>query len=45
MGLRLIYIGVVEEDSSGYPDCRDSYIKAMERAINLGTKDETDYRD
>ncbi len=36
-----IYIGVVEEDSSGYPDCRESYMMAMERAINLGTKDET----
>jgi 7-cyano-7-deazaguanine synthase len=36
-----IYIGVVEEDSSGYPDCRESYMVAMERAINLGTKDET----
>ncbi|UFH60403.1 7-cyano-7-deazaguanine synthase QueC [Sulfurovum mangrovi] len=36
-----LYIGVVEEDSSGYPDCRESYIKQMERAINLGTKDET----
>ncbi|MGC9350735.1 MAG: 7-cyano-7-deazaguanine synthase QueC [Sulfurovum sp.] len=36
-----LYIGVVEEDSSGYPDCRESYIRQMERAINLGTKDET----
>jgi len=36
-----IYIGVVEEDSSGYPDCRDEYIKQMQRTINLGTKDET----
>ncbi len=36
-----LYIGVVEEDSSGYPDCRDSYIKAMQEAIGLGTKDET----
>jgi len=36
-----LYIGVVEEDSSGYPDCRESYIKAMERAIDLGTRDET----
>jgi 7-cyano-7-deazaguanine synthase len=36
-----LYIGVVEEDSSGYPDCRESYIQQMERAINLGTKDET----
>lgn len=36
-----LFIGVVEEDSSGYPDCRDSYIKSMEESINLGTKDET----
>jgi 7-cyano-7-deazaguanine synthase len=36
-----LYIGVVEEDSSGYPDCRESYIRAMERAIDLGTKEET----
>ena len=37
----VISIGVVEEDSSGYPDCRESYIKSMEQSINLGTKDET----
>ncbi|WP_456485968.1 7-cyano-7-deazaguanine synthase QueC [Hydrogenimonas sp.] len=36
-----IYIGVVEEDSSGYPDCRESFIEAMERAIDLGTKETT----
>ena len=36
-----ITIGVVEEDSSGYPDCRESFIEAMQRAINLGTKEET----
>jgi len=36
-----IVIGVVEEDSSGYPDCRESYIRAMEKAIGLGTKEET----
>jgi 7-cyano-7-deazaguanine synthase len=40
-GAEAIVIGVVEEDSSGYPDCRESYIEAMERAINLGTKEET----
>ncbi len=40
-GAEALYIGVVEEDSSGYPDCRESYIDAMEKAINLGTKDET----
>jgi len=40
-GAEALFIGVVEEDSSGYPDCRDSYIKSMEKSINLGTKDET----
>ena len=40
-GASAIYIGVVEEDSSGYPDCRQSFIEAMQKAINLGTKDET----
>ncbi|HIP52313.1 MAG TPA: 7-cyano-7-deazaguanine synthase QueC [Campylobacterales bacterium] len=40
-GAVVIFIGVVEEDSSGYPDCRDEYIKSMEQSINLGTKDET----
>jgi len=38
---QLISIGVVQEDSSGYPDCRENYINAMQNAINLGTKDET----
>lgn len=40
-GAEAIYIGVVEEDSSGYPDCTEEYITQMERAINLGTKKET----
>ncbi|MEA3373551.1 MAG: 7-cyano-7-deazaguanine synthase QueC [Campylobacterota bacterium] len=37
-----ISIGVVEEDSSGYPDCREEYIESMQRSINLGTKESTD---
>jgi len=40
-GAEVISIGVVEEDSSGYPDCREAYIEAMQKAIDLGTKDET----
>lgn len=39
-GAEALYVGVVEEDSSGYPDCRENYIKQMQDAINLGTKDE-----
>ncbi len=40
-GAEALFIGVVEEDSSGYPDCRETYINQMQKAINLGTKDET----
>ncbi len=40
-GASAIYIGVVEEDSSGYPDCREEFIKYMQKAINAGTKPET----
>jgi len=36
-----MFIGVVEEDSSGYPDCRENFIQSMQNSINLGTKDET----
>jgi 7-cyano-7-deazaguanine synthase len=36
-----LYIGVVEEDSSGYPDCTDSFIDKMNSAINQGTKQST----
>lgn len=40
-GAEAVVIGVVEEDSSGYPDCRETYIESMQSSINLGTKDET----
>lgn len=40
-GCEAISIGVVEEDSSGYPDCTESFIGAFERAANLGTKETT----
>ena len=35
-GLRHIVLGVCETDYSGYPDCRDDSIKAMQVALNLG---------
>ena len=41
IGAQSIYIGAVEEDSSGYPDCRESFYQALNKAIDLGTKDET----
>lgn len=36
-GIRTIVTGVCETDFSGYPDCRDDTIKALQVAINLGT--------
>ncbi len=39
-----LYIGVVEEDSSGYPDCRESFINTMNSSINLGLRDETELK-
>ena len=41
LGASAIYVGFVEEDSSGYPDCQASFLKAFEVAANLGTKPET----
>ncbi len=40
-GATAMYIGVVQEDSSGYPDCTDLFIDKMTKAINQGTKEET----
>jgi 7-cyano-7-deazaguanine synthase len=35
-GLEIIVGGMCETDYSGYPDCRDQTIRALETAINLG---------
>jgi 7-cyano-7-deazaguanine synthase len=35
-GLDVLVIGVCETDYSGYPDCRDNTIKAMQAALALG---------
>ncbi len=35
-GLRRLVAGVCETDYSGYPDCRDDTIKALQVALNLG---------
>jgi 7-cyano-7-deazaguanine synthase len=35
-GLRRIVGGMCETDYSGYPDCRDDTLKAMQLALNLG---------
>ncbi len=34
-----IYIGAVEQDSSGYPDCRPAYYAAFNSVIRAGTRE------
>ena len=39
LGASKIYIGAVEQDSSGYPDCRPAYYQAYNQVIRAGTKE------
>jgi 7-cyano-7-deazaguanine synthase len=39
LGAEKVYIGAVEPDSSGYPDCRPAYYEAFNAVVKAGTKD------
>jgi 7-cyano-7-deazaguanine synthase len=39
LGAEKILIGAVEQDSSGYPDCRPAYYQAFNQVIRAGTKE------
>src|SRR6201988_3633181 len=39
LGAKKIFIGAVEQDSSGYPDCRPAYYEAFQHLIRTGTKE------
>src|SRR5215467_12562176 len=41
IGATAIFIGAVEEDSSGYPDCRPQYYHAFAEVVRQGTRPET----
>ena len=41
IGAKKIFIGAVEQDSPGYPDCRPSYYKTFNELIKVGTKPTT----
>ncbi len=41
LGAGHIYAGAVEEDSSGYPDCRREFFRCFDKLIAAGTKPET----
>ena len=39
LGARTVLIGAVEQDSSGYPDCRPAYYQAFNELIRTGTRE------
>ncbi|HEX4038782.1 MAG TPA: 7-cyano-7-deazaguanine synthase QueC [Acidobacteriaceae bacterium] len=39
LGARVVFIGAVEQDSSGYPDCRPAYYEAFQELIRKGTRE------
>jgi len=39
LGAAKVYIGAVEPDSSGYPDCRPAYYQAFNEVVKAGTKE------
>ena len=39
LGAGKVFIGAVEQDSSGYPDCRPAYYEAFNKLIRKGTKE------
>jgi 7-cyano-7-deazaguanine synthase len=41
IGASAIFVGAVEADSSGYPDCRPAFFRAFTEAIRLGTRADT----
>ncbi|MHB8079981.1 MAG: 7-cyano-7-deazaguanine synthase QueC [Candidatus Krumholzibacteriia bacterium] len=41
LGARALFIGAVEADSSGYPDCRAEFYRAFQGAVDAGTRPET----
>jgi 7-cyano-7-deazaguanine synthase len=41
LGADKVFIGAVEQDSSGYPDCRPAYYQAFEAVVDAGTRPQT----
>jgi len=39
LGANQVYIGAVQQDSSGYPDCRPEYYRAFNEAVRAGTRE------
>jgi 7-cyano-7-deazaguanine synthase len=41
IGATAVFIGAVEEDSSGYPDCREEFYRLFGATVAAGTKPDT----
>jgi len=39
LGAGKVYIGAVEQDSSGYPDCRPAYYQVFNEVVKAGTRE------
>jgi 7-cyano-7-deazaguanine synthase len=39
IGAESVFIGAVEQDSSGYPDCRPAYYEAFQQLVRTGTRE------
>ena len=39
LGAARVYIGAVQQDSSGYPDCRPEYYRAFNEVVRAGTRE------
>jgi len=39
LGAEKVFVGAVEQDSSGYPDCRPAYYRAFNEVVKAGTKE------
>ena len=44
LGARAVYLGAVQEDSSGYPDCRQEFFEAFQLAVQRGTRPQSAIR-
>jgi len=44
LGAPYLYIGICQTDYSGYPDCRDDFIKATQQTVNLAMETDLEIR-
>lgn len=44
IGASAVFVGAVEEDSSGYPDCRQVFFDAFNKVIDVGARPDTGIR-